>query len=75
MWKEKSNSNLNQTYGCKLVIARGGAWKAREVDEGSQKAVTSSYKAVERWECNIQHGDCSYHINNPVLNIWKLPKE
>ena len=43
----KNNNDKNQTYGCRLVVARGGAWKVREVGEDSPKVVTSSYKGIQ----------------------------
>lgn len=60
MWKEKATATKTRLTdaGWWSVVARGGA-EGTEVDEGSQKAAASSYKAVKWWECNIQHGDCS----------------
>ena len=40
-------------------------WVVAGSEEGidrcrGQNVQTSSYKIIKSWECNVQHGDCSY---------------
>ena len=38
---------------------RDRGYGERELEEGSQKVQTSSYKINNYWGGNVQHGDCS----------------
>lgn len=42
-----------------LVVARGGAWKAREVDEGNKGSRPRAIKQLSDGSVILQHGDCS----------------
>ena len=45
------------------MVARDKGVGAGKIDEGSQKAQTSSYKTNKSWEYNVQHDDS----NNTIL--------
>lgn len=64
MWNLK-NPKYNKTKKKLTVTETGGCQRCPhpqdvgEMDEGSQKVQTSSYKINTSWGCNVQHGDYS----------------
>ena len=42
----------------RLAVTRGGG-RGKELNEGAQKAQTSSYRTNEHWGYNVRHGDRS----------------
>ena len=57
--KQKNNSKYNKEQ----------KWGLREMDEGSQKVQTFSYKISKSWGCMVTL------VHNTVLHIWKLLRE